>query len=259
LVLFVAKWMATTSAYAWGNCGGIFTPTLFLGAMIGGACSQSINLGIELDQDSQRLLTIVGMSACLGAVVRAPITSILIVFEMTHDFALVPPLMLGALVSQAISRSLCPDNFYNQFLKDSGIRLETNRSLRAQASWRNRPVSSFANFEAPCLRSCEKAEVKNILQKSPDTIFTLLNKDDYPTGIVERTQLESFLETGKTPLLQNPIFAHPNQTMQDIEPLLKQAPLGSLILVSRNQRYLGLFTSSDAAQSQKNEDELANS
>ncbi|MDC3284728.1 chloride channel protein [Opitutales bacterium] len=259
LVLFVAKWMATTSAYAWGNCGGIFTPTLFLGAMIGGACSQSINLGIELDQDSQRLLTIVGMSACLGAVVRAPITSILIVFEMTHDFALVPPLMLGALVSQAISRSLCTDNFYNQFLKETGVRLETNRSLRAQASWRNRPVSSFANFEAPCLRSCEKAEVENILQKSPDTIFTLLNKDDYPTGIVERTQLESFLETGKTPLLQNPIFAYPNQTMQDIEPLLKQAPLGSLILVSRNQRYLGLFTSSDAAQSQKNEDELANS
>ena len=64
---------------------------------------------------------------------------------------------------------------------------------------------------------------------------------------------------GKTPLPQNPIFAYPNQTMQDIEPLLKQAPLGSLILVSRNQRYLGLFTSSDAAQSQKNEDELANS
>ena len=259
LVLFVAKWMATTSAYAWGNCGGIFTPTLFLGAMIGGACSQSIDLGIGLDQDSQRLLTIVGMSACLGAVVRAPITSILIVFEMTHDFALVPPLMLGALVSQAISRSLCPDNFYNQFLKDSGIRLETNRSLRAQASWRNRPVSSFANFEAPCVRSWTNAEVVNILKKSPGTIFTILNKEDHPTGIVERTQLESFLETGKTPLLQNPIFAYPDQTMRDIELLLKKAPLGSLILVSRNQRYLGLFTSSDAAQSQKNEDELANS
>ena len=259
LVLFVAKWMATTSAYAWGNCGGIFTPTLFLGAMIGGACSQSINLGIGLDQDSQRLLTIVGMSACLGAVVRAPITSILIVFEMTHDFALVPPLMLGALVSQAISRSLCTDNFYNQFLKETGVRLETNRSLRSQASWRNRRVSSFANFEAPCVRSWTKAEVENILQKSPGTIFTVLNKEDHPTGIVERTQLESFLETGKTPLHQNPIFAYPDQTMQDIELLLKKAPLGSLILVSQNQRYLGLFTSSDATQSQKNEDELANS
>ena len=47
--------------------------------------------------------------------------------------------------------------------------------------------------------------------------------------------------------------------MQDIEPLLKEAPLGSLVLVSHNQRFLGLFTSSDAAQSQKNEDELANS
>jgi len=259
LVLFVAKWMATTSAYAWGNCGGIFTPTLFLGAMIGGACSQSIDLGIGLDQDSQRLLTIVGMSACLGAVVRAPITSILIVFEMTHDFALVPPLMLGALVSQAISRSLCTDNFYNQFLKETGVRLETNRSLRAQASWRNRRVSSFANFEAPCVRNWEKAEVEKILQKFPNTVFTLLNKEDHPTGIVERTQLKTFLETGKTPHLQNPVFIYPHQTMQDIEPLLKEAPLGSLVLVSHNQRYLGLFTSSDAAQSQNSEDELANS
>ena len=93
--------------------------------MIGGACGQGIDLGLGLDQDSQRLLTIVGMSACLGSVVRTPITSILIVFEMTHDFALVPPLMLAALVSQAISRSMCKENFYNQFLKDSGIHLET--------------------------------------------------------------------------------------------------------------------------------------
>jgi predicted transcriptional regulator len=101
--------------------------------------------------------------------------------------------------------------------------------------------------------------VENILQKSPGTIFTVLNKEDHPTGIVERTQLESFLETGKTPHLQNPVFVYPNQTMQDIEPLLKEAPLCSLVLVSHNQRFLGLFTSSDAAQSQKNEDELANS
>ena len=171
IVLLIAKWMATTSAYAWGNCGGIFTPTLFLGAMIGGACGQGIDLGLGLDQDSQRLLTIVGMSACLGAVVRAPITSILIVFEMTHDFALVPPLMLAALVSQAISRSLCKENFYNQFLKDSGIHLETASSLRAQASWRNRRISAFANFDAPFLKSLDKDEIREQLNQYPDDLF----------------------------------------------------------------------------------------
>ena len=199
IVLLIAKWAATTSAYAWGNCGGIFTPTLFLGAMIGGACGQGIDLGLGLDQDSQRLLTIVGMSACLGAVVRAPITSILIVFEMTHDFGLVPPLMLAALVSQAISRSLCKENFYNQFLKDSGIHLETASSLRAQASWRNRRISAFANFDTPFLKSLDKDEIREQLNQYPDDLFPLLDTDNQPSALIERTELDEFLGSNRKP------------------------------------------------------------
>ena len=259
IVLLIAKWMATTSAYAWGNCGGIFTPTLFLGAMIGGACGQGIDLGLGLDQDSQRLLTIVGMSACLGAVVRAPITSILIVFEMTHDFALVPPLMLAALVSQAISRSLCKENFYNQFLKDSGIHLETASSLRAQASWRNRRISAFANFDAPFLRSLDKAKVREKLNQYPDDLFPLLDGDNQPTALLDRTELDKFLDSNRKPKLHSPTLVYAEQTMQEIEDLLPKAPLSSLILVTRENRYLGLFSNQEAIRSKESENRMAES
>jgi CIC family chloride channel protein len=255
----VAKWMATSSAYAWGNCGGIFTPTLFLGAMIGGVCSQGIDLGIGLEPDCQRLLTIVGMSACLGAVVRAPITSILIVFEMTHDFALVPPLMLAALVSQAVSRSLCHDNFYNQLLKDTGIVLETHRSLRAMASWRRRTVSSFANFDIPCLNNWEVREVKKLLSNQHSKVFAVIDPQHQPVGLFSRQQADSFLVNSQIPKLAEPLCVQPNQTMEEIEPLLDKAPYSSLLLVNREGKLLGMISKSEARLSQENEDQLANS
>jgi len=60
------------------------------------------------------------MSATLGAVVRAPVTGVLIVFEMTHEFGLVPALMIGALVSQTISRKMLKHSFYDALLKQDG-------------------------------------------------------------------------------------------------------------------------------------------
>ena len=259
IVLFLAKWVATTSAYACGNCGGIFTPTLFLGAMIGGTCGQGIDLGFGLDQDSQRLLTIVGMSACLGAVVRAPITSILIVFEMTHDFGLVPPLMLAALVSQAISRSLCKENFYNQFLKDSGIHLETASSLRAQASWRNRRISAFANFEAPFLKSLDKNEICRQLKDHPDATFPLLDLNNQPTALLDRTELHKFVDSNRKPKLHSPTLVYPEQTIQEIEHLLDETKMNTLVLVRKDQSFLGIFSQYEASNSKSKEEFLATS
>ena len=87
------------------------------------------------------------MSACLGAVVGAPVTGILIVFEMTHEFALVPALMIGALVSQAISRKMNRQNFYDAILTQDGHQMEHVRPPRDLQSWQQLPVSAIANFQ----------------------------------------------------------------------------------------------------------------
>ncbi|HXM01871.1 MAG TPA: chloride channel protein [Chthoniobacterales bacterium] len=107
VTLAVAKLATTTAVYAWGGAGGIFSPTLFFDAAAGLALSQPFSLATHLPPNEQLPLTVADMSARLGAVVRAPITSILIVFEMTHQFAFVPLLMIGALASQAVSRAFC--------------------------------------------------------------------------------------------------------------------------------------------------------
>jgi len=259
LILFFAKWIATSSAYAWGNSGGIFAPTLFLGAMVGGICSQGIGMVFSLDPDSTRLLTIVGMSACLGAVVRAPITSILIVFEMTHDFALVPPLMLAALISQAISRSLCQDNFYSQALKEMGIHLETNISMRTLASWRNRRISSFANFDPACVRQWTPESVQRLLDRGQHRIFPVLNDQERALGLVMRAELEEFISSDKKPTPTPTITVRPDIRMAEVEDILETSPLKTVFLTTKSGKFLGLFTHTDVTRSQDKEKEIEES
>jgi CIC family chloride channel protein len=123
-ILLIAKLAATTAVYAWGGVGGIFSPTLFFGAAIGLVCGDLGGFFLNLEPSDRIALTVAGMSACFGAVVRAPITSILIVFEMTHQFSFVPLLMIGTIASQAVSRSLCRTDFYHGIIEQDGIELE---------------------------------------------------------------------------------------------------------------------------------------
>ena len=82
------------------------------------------------------------MSACFGAVVRAPITSILIVFEMTHQFSLVPLLMIGTIASQAVSRSFCRIDFYDGIIEQDGVELDRYLGPPSAASQQSRAIST---------------------------------------------------------------------------------------------------------------------
>lgn len=93
-----------------------FSPTLFFGFAIGLAFTDFCGSVLHLHND-RIALTVAGMSACLGAVVRAPITSILIVFEMTHQFSFVPLLIIGTIASQAVIRAFCHTNFYGEIYR----------------------------------------------------------------------------------------------------------------------------------------------
>ncbi len=162
-VLLLGKLVATAVGYGTGGCGGIFAPNLFLGAMVGVAMSGLTRSGgIHLSPDDHVLLAVVAMSACLGAVVRAPLTSILIVFEMTHEFALVPALLVGALISQAVSRGLLAHNFYEQALIDDGQIARTFMPPRDLRSWRQYPVSAIANFQPVVLTGADLATTASL-------------------------------------------------------------------------------------------------
>ncbi len=104
------------------------------------------------------------MSACLGSVVRAPVTGILIVFEMTHEFSLVPALMIGALVSEMISRSMNRLSFYDSLLEQDGHQIEHVKPPRDLQNWQRLPVSAIANFRPVVISDLNPNELTRTLK-----------------------------------------------------------------------------------------------
>jgi CIC family chloride channel protein len=121
IVLCVAKLLATVFSYSSGGAGGIFAPSLFIGAMLGGAVGQLdvVLLGHETSQLGA--FALVGMGAVFAGIIRAPITSVLIIFEMTGGYGLVLPLMLANTTAYMLARKLRPTPIYEALLEQDGI------------------------------------------------------------------------------------------------------------------------------------------
>jgi CIC family chloride channel protein len=129
LVLCVAKLVATVFSYSSGGAGGIFAPSLFVGAMLGGAVGHLDVLLLGHESRQLGAFALVGMGAVFAGVVRAPITSVLIIFEMTGAYGLVLPLMLANMTSYVIARRLRPTPIYEALLAQDGIVLPHDKPV----------------------------------------------------------------------------------------------------------------------------------
>src|SRR5579864_1609238 len=123
LVLVVLKILAVTTSYASGNAGGIFGPALFIGAMLGGAVGTVANHILPAYTAAPGAYALVGMGAVFAGIVRAPMTSVLMIFEMTQDYAVIVPLMISNLVSLFISSRLQRQPIYEALAVQDGIHL----------------------------------------------------------------------------------------------------------------------------------------
>ena len=128
LVLLVLKLIAVTTSYASGNAGGIFGPSLFLGAMLGGAVGTAAHHFFPASTALPGAYALVGMGAVFAGVVRAPMTSVLIIFEMTQDYAVIVPLMIANLISLFVASRLQHEPIYEALAVQDGIHLPTASS-----------------------------------------------------------------------------------------------------------------------------------
>ena len=103
-VFCVLKLAATVSSYSSGGSGGIFAPSLFMGGMLGGAIGYLDVIVFNHPTDSIGAFAVVGMGAVFAGIVRAPMTSVLIIFEMTGGYGLVLPLMIANMSAFALAR-----------------------------------------------------------------------------------------------------------------------------------------------------------
>jgi chloride channel protein, CIC family len=122
-VFCVLKLAATVSSYSSGGSGGIFAPSLFMGSMLGGAVGYLDVTVFHHPADAIGAFAVVGMGAVFAGIVRAPMTSILIVFEMTGGYGLVLPLMIANMTAFVLARYLRPIPVYEALLMQDGIEL----------------------------------------------------------------------------------------------------------------------------------------
>ena len=129
-LLVVLKLVATATCYASGNAGGIFGPSLFIGAMLGGAVGGFAHLLLPDYTGSVGAYALVGMGTAFAGIIRVPLTSVIMIFEITRDYSIIVPLMISNLISYFISSRLQEEPIYEALLHQDGIHLPSGAAAR---------------------------------------------------------------------------------------------------------------------------------
>jgi chloride channel protein, CIC family len=120
-VLIMAKLVATSLTLGSGGSGGVFSPSLFMGAMLGGSVGHFFHRLFPSITAPPGAYALVAMGAVFGGAAHAPITSILILFEMTGDYRIILPLMTSVVISTLVSHFMSPETIYSIKLRRRGI------------------------------------------------------------------------------------------------------------------------------------------
>ena len=127
--LFIFKLLATVLTLGAGGSGGIFAPSLFMGAMMGTVFGQIVHHLFPAVTAPAGAYAMVGMAAFFSGAAHAPVTAILILFEMTGDYRIILPLMLATVISTLVSRMLSRDSIYTLKLTRRGVHLEQGHDV----------------------------------------------------------------------------------------------------------------------------------
>ncbi|MGA3127328.1 MAG: chloride channel protein [Candidatus Korobacteraceae bacterium] len=197
VLLVVLKLFAITTSYASGNAGGIFGPALFLGAMLGGAVGTVAHHWLPTYTAAPGAYALVGMGALFAGIVRAPMTSVLMIFEMTRDYAVIVPLMIANLASLFISRRFQKEPIYEALAQQDGIHLP---SMKTREEFSGRTVSQLMHETAEILPA--QLNIHDALDRTRSSKYCSwpVADDDGIVGVLSRTTLENALADGKAGL-----------------------------------------------------------
>jgi len=147
--LCVLKLAATVTSYSSGGSGGIFAPALFMGGMLGGAVGYLDVTIFHHSTDSIGAFAVVGMGAVFAGIVRAPMTSILIIFEMTGGYGLVLPMMIANISAFALARHWRHTPVYEALLEQDGIFLDSKHNPSGSGEKDKPTTGPFASERSP--------------------------------------------------------------------------------------------------------------
>lgn len=196
LIVFVfLKIVATSLTLGSGGSGGQLVPSLFIGAAAGGffgGLMQHIFPGIAGNPETYAL---VGMGAMLAAVIRAPITSILILFEITQSYHIVLPVMITCIIANMIAARIEKDSIFTWTLTRDGFNINhgVEKSILESIKVKDIMLTDIIAFND----NTSINDIKKSIEKKPHAYFPVVNDEGYLTGVISLNDLKDEVFSGK--------------------------------------------------------------
>ncbi len=190
-ILVVAKILATSFTLGSGATGGLFTPSLFIGAMFGALFGNIVGDLFPQVAAPPGAYALVGMGVVVAGTIHAPLSALLIIFEVTADYKIILPLMLGTVASTLVARWLKKDSIYTMKISLISHRVSGGRNLDLLQT---RRIRSLVRQDAPVIRDTTGfSEILNLLMQSNYTSFPVTGKDNRVIGIITMRDLRPVL------------------------------------------------------------------
>ena len=225
--LFLAKMIATLATVGSGAVGGVFTPTLFLGAALGatfGLALQQLGAGEDLPIAP---FAVVGMGSMLSATTHSPLLAMIMVFEISLDYSLMPPLMLACVVSVLVARRFRLESIYTEPLRRKG--LDIPEAPNASEAATERTVADLMRAPvAPVRETASMTEIADRFLTSANNFLPVVDAKGQLLGIVALQDLKEYLGAGDELrgviaydiMRPPPACVTPNQRLLDVLPVV---------------------------------------
>lgn len=252
LVLGVAKLIGTVISYSSGSTGGIFGPSLYIGGMFGGGVGLLASLFLRNPSTQPGAFALVGMGAVFAGIVRAPVTSIIIIFEMTNNYSMILPLMVANITSYVLAGRLSPHPIYDALLMQDGIHLPHGR----HHILREIPVSAAMTHEVVTVPGdLTVMDAFQHVQQLPvyHHSYPVVDPEGRLEGIITFNDLKRAIAAGDSSRRLADLFnggvvhAHPDHTLDQVILKLGREGISQLPVVSRRDttKLLGIITMDD--------------
>lgn len=189
VLLAFLKIIATSLTLGSGGSGGIFAPSLFMGAMLGGFFGSVANIVFPGMTASYGAYALVGMSAVVAGTTHAPITAMLIIFEMTGDYRIILPLMLASVVSTLVANKLMQDSIYTMKLSRRGISLKAGKDKTLLEGIMVQEVMTKSWQYLP--QNMPLSQLLQFVEQSTENVFPVQNQKAELIGILTLQDIRS--------------------------------------------------------------------
>ncbi len=257
-ILCVMKIVATAFSYGSGGAGGIFAPALFVGGMLGGVIGLlDVNI-LGHSNNEIGAFALVGMGAVFAGVIRAPITSVLIIFEMTGSYGLIVPLMIANMTAYGLARKFRPVPIYEALLEQDDIFLpHPSKKGIGQALDQISVASAIRRAPETVPAGITVAEAYERVRDQEFTTFPVVDENNRCVGMITEMRLRRTLVDNEGSMTVRSIALKPQMIFSDqslSKAVLKMndSRTRQLAVIERGEErtLVGIITMSDIVRSQ---------